>query len=182
MPGRTPSEAFEAFMEPIKAVVSCLGSAKIMPSAGGRSAPAVVHSWALNGSTGMAFSGGWHFEAMMHYELVQGAVSREWKVKTHGYRYRLAIHGSHLWRIHWHPTITSGYDLPHVHLNLGLPGEVPDDAMGQHHPTGRMTFEDAVEWVFNQDISPARADWRDVLNSSRDLHIEHRTWSTHPPA
>lgn len=129
----------------------------------------------------MAFAGGWHFEAQMHYELVQLAFSRQWKVKTHGYRYRLAIRGSHLWRIHWHPTVTSGYHLPHLHLNFGMPGEVPIDSMGQHHPTGRMTLEDAIEWVFNQEIEPARSDWQDVLAQSRRVHVEHRSWSTHPP-
>jgi hypothetical protein len=140
-----------------------------------------MHSWTINAERGMPFPGGWRFEAQMHYEMVQGAFSREWKVKTHGYRYQLALQGTHLWRIHWHPTVTSGYDLPHLHLNLGAPGEVPLATMEKHHPTGRMSFEDAVEWVFNVNIEPAREDWTDVLNRSRELHVQHRSWSTRPP-
>ena len=118
----------------------------------------------------------------MHYQLVQRPVSLEWRVKTHGYRYRLALHGTHLWRLHWHPTVTSGYDLPHVHLNFDAPpGEVPLETMGLHHPTGRMTFEDAVEWVFNMGIKPARDDFPAVLESTRATHVEHRSWHTAPP-
>jgi len=183
MPGRTPSDAFSAFIDPIAEAVSCLGQAKVVPSPGGRSEPDKVHAWALNASSGMAFPGGWHFEAQMHYSLVQGAISREWKVKTLGYRYRLALLGTHLWRIHWHPTVTSGYDLPHVHLNFdAAAGEIPVETMGLHHPTGRMTFEDAVEWVLNMGITPARGDFADVLAATRGTHVEHRTWHTRPPA
>lgn len=182
MPGRTPSEAFQAFIEPIVEVVSCLGHGKVVPSSGGRSTPNRVHAWALNGATGMAFTGGWHFEAQMHYEIRQRPVSGEWHVKTLGYRYRLALHGTHLWRIHWHPTVTSGYHLPHVHMNLdGAIGEVRPDTLDQHYPTGRMTLEDAVEWVLNVSIQPAREDHADVLQRTRDLHVQHRSWHTSPP-
>lgn len=181
MPGRTPAEAFEAFIDPIKGAVSCLGAAKVVPSAGGRTEPGKTHSWGLNRERGMGFKNGWHFEAQMHYEIVQGPVSGQWKVKTLGYRYRLALLGTHVWRIHWHPTITSGYHLPHVHLNLGIPGEVPDDPMGKHNPTGRMTLEDAIEWLFNCPIEPARPDWRETLDASRSIHLKHRTWGARPP-
>lgn len=182
MPGRTPKEAFDAFIEPIQKVVACLGIAKLTPSPGGRTEPGQVHAWTLNGERGMAFSGGWHFEAQMHYSFVQGAVSGEWRVQTHGYRYRLALQGTHLWRIHWHPSLTSTYHMPHVHLNLAQPGEVPHATMDQHHPTGRMSLEDAVEWVFNnQSIAPARDDWRAVLEETRSQHVRYRTWHDRPP-
>ena len=181
MPGRSPAEAFNAFIDPLAEAVSCLGAAKIVPSPGGRAVPNVVHAWALNGETGMAFPGGWHFEAQMHYEIVQRPVSREWRVKTHGYRYRLALRGTHLWRLHWHPTVTSGYHLPHLHMNLGRPGDVPLETMSQHHPTGRMTFEDAVEWIFRVGIEPARENWNEIISASRERHLEHRSWDRYPP-
>ena len=181
MPGRTPREAFESFVEPLKGAVSCLGQAKLVPSSAGMTEPDITHVLGLNQERGMTFPGGWHFEAQLHYALMQGAISREWKVKTLGYRYRLALRGTHLWRLHWHPTVTSDYQLPHVHLNLAGPGEVPIETMGDHHPTGRMTFEDAVEWILNRPITAARADWRDVLAASRDQHIRHRSWHTAPP-
>lgn len=184
MPGRTPADAFSAFIDPLRAAAACLGNVKITPSQGGRTEPGKVHVWTLNGERGVAFPG-WHFEAQMHYEMVQGAISREWKVRTHGYRYRLACLGTHVWRIHWHPTLTSSYHLPHVHLNLaGQPGEVPVHALQEHYPTGRMTFEDAVEWVFAAGVDPAerhRDDWREVLSASRDVHVQHRSWNTNPP-
>lgn len=168
-------------MEPIQRAASCLGPVKIITSPGGRTEPNRTHSWTLNAEKGVGLGNGWHFEAQMHYRLLQRPVSREWRVTTEGYRYRLALHGTHLWRIHWHPTLTSDYHLPHVHLNLTTPpGEVGTDLMGQHHPTGRMTFEDALEWVF-LNVPAKREDWRQVLEETRLAHIEHRSWSTRPP-
>lgn len=181
MPGRTPSDAFRTFIDPIQEAASCLGQVKLTVSPGGQSAPGVTHAWSLNAERGQVFRGGWHFEAQMHYEFEQGAFSREWKVRTRGYRYQLALRGTHLWRLHWHPTTNSSYDLPHVHLNLGRPGELVEPSLNKHHPTGRMTFEDAVEWVFNAEIPPARDDWREVLDASRAQHLQHRSWHHVPP-
>ncbi|MFN8194215.1 MAG: hypothetical protein U0R80_08020 [Nocardioidaceae bacterium] len=183
MPGRTPVEAFEAFIEPIQRATSCLGAAKIVPSAGGRAEPGRPHAWSLNGLNGMTFPGGWQFEAQMHYEIVQRPISREWKIATLGYRYHLALQGNPLWRLHWHPTVTSSYHLPHLHWNVpGLAGGAPVANMGDHFPVGRMTYEDAIEWVVTMvGCTPTRTDWRDVLSDSRDLHRRHRTWSTVPP-
>lgn len=181
MPGRTPSEAFDAFMDPLQSAAACLGQVKLLVSSGGRTNPNGLHAWSLNGERGKVFPDGWRFEASMHYEFSQATFSKEWKIRTLGYRYQLALQGTHRWRIHWHPTTNSGYDLPHAHLNFGAIGEIDQSTLSQHHPTGRMTFEDAIEWVFNAGIDPERDDWRDILGASRDVHVKHRTWHTHPP-
>lgn len=182
MPGRTPNEAFTAFMEPLREAASCLGQVKLVISNGGHSVPDKVHAWTLNGEIGKVFAGGWRFEAQMHYRFDQLAFSKQWKVRTLGYRYQLALQGTHLWRIHWHPTTNSGYDLPHAHINFGTIGDLPKPSLNEHHPTGRMTFEDAIEWVFNRGIRPAKDDWRDILAASRSVHVDNRTWHATPPA
>jgi hypothetical protein len=180
VPGRTPAEAFRDFIEPIKDVVSCLGAAQVTPSAGGRTEPDIIHAWTINGATGLVFPGGWHFEAQMHYEISE-SFTGVWRVHTRAYRYRLAQAGQDLFRIHWHPDRVSRYHLPHVHLSLsGTEGSVVT-SMKEHLPTGRLTFEDAVEWAVEVGVRPAREDWRDVVAATRDLHVKHRTWSTHPP-
>lgn len=139
-----------------------------------------MHAWSLNREVGIAFPGGWRFEAQMHYEFLQGAISKQWRITTRGYRYQLAVQGQHVWRIHWHPTVTSSYQLPHVHLNLAGPGLGANETMDLHQPTGRMTYEDAIEWVLNLVDKPGRPDWREVLASSRALHVAHRSWSDRP--
>ena len=129
----------------------------------------------------MVFNDGWRFEAQMHYALVQGAVRGIWRVKTHGYRYQLALLGVHRGEFtgtRQSPAATTSLDL---HLNLGPPGSVPEDTMEAFTTTGRMTLEDAVTWAFNAEIAPARDDWQDVLDSSRAEHIKYRSWSTNPP-
>lgn len=118
----------------------------------------------------------------MHYRIVQRPMSREWKVETLGYRYQLALLGRHLWRIHWHPTVTSTYHGPHVHLSLWDPERLPgDDTLKRHYPTGRITFEDSIEWVFNEGIKPCRDDWKQIIEETKESHVSRRTWHTDPP-
>lgn len=184
MPGRTPTEAFQAFIEPIRAAAVTLGQVKITPSAGGQSVPNATHAWSINREKGVVFRGGFRYEAQMHYRIVQRPVSREWKVETLGYRYQLALLGRHLWRIHWHPTTISNYPGPHVHLSLWRPDSLnDDDTLKRHHPTGRMTFEDSLEWLFNEEgVEASRPDYLDVIRESKDLHIQHRSWHSTPPS
>ena len=116
----------------------------------------------------------------MHYAFVQ-TEERGWRVTTRAYRYRLARTGFDVFRIHWHPVGVSRYTLPHVHLSLcGRDGERLT-TLGEHLPTGRLTFEDAVEWAIEAGVPPARPDWRKVLAEGRTTHIQHRSWDTIPP-
>lgn len=174
MPGRTPTEAFDAFIEPIQRALNCLGQGKITPSNGGRQ-PGATRLWSINGVNGLALRDGWHFDAQMHYEIIRTGDDSGWRVTTRAYRYRLALCGADLFRMHWHPVGNSPYKTPHVHLpKMGIDDKV-------HLPTGRLTFEDAVEWSIGLGVPPARTDWQSVLKASHALHIEHRTWSTEPP-
>jgi hypothetical protein len=128
----------------------------------------------------MAFAGGWHFEAQMHYELIRDDGAAQWRVSTRAYRYRLAHVGHDIFRIHWHPAGVSTYHLPHVHLSL-ISRDEQLTTLDEHLPTGRLTFEDAIEWAIETGVPRARDDWRDVLAFSRERHLEHRSWSTRPP-
>ena len=129
----------------------------------------------------MGLANGWHFEAQMHYELVRDDDSGVWRASTRGYRYRLAKLGHHVFRMHWHPSNVSTYHLPHVHLSLAGPEQAMLTSLDEHLPTGRLTFEDAVEWAIEAGVPARRSDWRDVLAQTRALHIQHRSWDTVPP-
>lgn len=177
MPGRTPPEAFGAFVEPLQAAVSCLGAGKIVTSPHGKSAGA-VRSWTLNDGAGLAVKG-WHLEAEMNYELIRDdAVS--WRVTTRAYMYRVSVLGGDVFRIHWHPTGHSDYVRPHVHARFVVP-ERDRDVLKEHLPTGRITFEEAIEWAIKLGMPSARDDWQSVLLECRKKHLEHRTWSYEPP-
>lgn len=174
MPGRTPAEAYRAFIEPLEAAIACLGTAKVTRSHDGMR-PGGIRAWSLNGGSGMALSGAMLFEASMHYEIVPFAAG--WRVTTHAYMYGLLHRGEECFAIHWHPAGRSPHRGPHVHLPLeGARGDIRK----QHLPTGRMTLEDAVAWAVAFGAAPVRDDWAEILDGSRALHVQHRSWNADP--
>lgn len=175
MPGRTPPDAFRAFIEPLEAAVACLGNAKIAVSPGGRSDVHRDHSWTLNRpGQGMVFPGGYCFRASMKYRFVEH--DEGWRVTTLEFIYSLSKADQDLWAIHWHPVGSSHETRPHLHLAIPDAGD-----KHVHRPISRLTFEDAVEWVISSGISPARDDWATILSGSKALHIAHRSWDGDGP-
>ena len=177
MPGRTVYDAYRAFIDPIEAAVACLGQAKVVPSPGGMSNPNGDHSWNLGViGGGMVFTNGYCFRAGMAYRYL--AIDGGYRVTTLSYTYSLLKAGHELWAMHWHPDGVSDETRAHLHLNL----EQGPDAK-QHLPSGRMTFEDAVEWVIRSGVSPAREeDWQQILAQSKEVHVTHRTWHGAQPS
>ena len=92
------------------------------------------------------------------------------RVSTRMYQYKLSINGEDQWRIHWHPRGGPVWR-PHVHV-------LPD--LTKHLPTGRITFEDAIEWCIELGATPTREDWGNILDASSAAHKLHRTWSDDP--
>lgn len=164
------------FLEPIRRAVACLGTAHVTVSPGGH-APGGTRAWSINLDQGLALRDGWHLEAQMHYEVIRTDDGQEWRVTTRAYRYRLAHLGHDKVRMHWHPTGKSPYVLPHLHL----PEMTATTGEKGHLPVSRLTFEDLVEWAIGLGVTPARTDWKSVLDASRALHLQHRTWSDQPP-
>ena len=178
MPGRTPSEAFEAFVDPLRAALSCLAAAKITTGPKARE-PHGVRVWSVNLANGVVLRDGWHFEAEMHYEIIHSDPPAEpWRVTTRAYRYRISRCDTDLVRMHWHPTGKSPFTTPHFHIPMLA--RAADGEHG-HLPIGRVSFEDAVQWVIVMSGQHARDDWQEVLDRTRTRHVEHRTWSDAPP-
>lgn len=175
MPGRTPSDAFTAFMEPLESAASVLGQAKITVSPGGRSVQNKDHSWTLNGGRGYT-KHGWHFEAAMMYRIVDDPERGPWRVRTLAYRYRLAVPpGQDVFRMHWHPGGNSDIEYPHMHLALA-PVDTVGDTLKKHQPVRRQTFEDAIRWAVAVGLKPARDDWEALLEQAERDHLRHRSW------
>lgn len=175
MPGRTPHDAFSAFMEPLESAASVLGKAKITVSPGGRTVAGTDHSWTLNGGRGYT-SRGWHFEAAMMYRIVEDDERGPWRVRTLGYRYRLAVPpGQDVFRMHWHPGGRSDVEYPHVHLALA-PVDAVGDTLKQHMQVPRQTFENAIRWAVNTGMEPARQDWEELLAQAERDHLKYRSW------
>lgn len=179
MPGRTPAEAYQRFIKPISRAASCLGTVKIVTSPGGSTTPRTPHSWALNGETGFS-SHGWHFSAEMGYQIERDESNGPWRVRTLAYRYRLALLGHDVFRIHWHPNGRSPITYPHLHANLSAEQKLAS-SIDAHLETDRMTLERALRWAFELGMPAHRTDWADVLAETEAPHLEHRTWSRGGP-
>jgi hypothetical protein len=100
----------------------------------------------------------------------------EWKVRTDGYAYTLAIDedlNQELIAWHWHPT-----SRPDTHLHVGRRHPSLGELGKFHVPSGRVAFEEVVLFVIEDlGVCPARDDWRDVLNDSLSRFRTFRTWS-----
>lgn len=176
MPGRTPGEAYRAFIEPIEAAVACLGVAKVVPSPGGRSDTTKDHSWTLNGlGKGMVFRDGYCFRASMGYRFIPHEDG--WRVTTLNYIYSLSRGDRELWGIHWHPVGKSPERRTHLHTAIDEAGDAH-----VHRPMGRFAFEDAVEWVIGSGVPAAIEEWPAVLTKSKTVYVRHRTWDDWPVA
>lgn len=179
MPGRTPQDAFRAFVEPLELAASVLGQVKITVSPGGRAKADQDHSWTLNGGAGYSRAG-WYFEAAMMYRIIRD--DREgrgpWRVTTLAYRYRLAVPDQpDLFRMHWHPEGNSPVKEPHMHLALGVGPLSVDEALKRHLPVPRQTFEEALRWAIELGMPPERDDRPELLNRAEEAHLRYRTWS-----
>ncbi len=120
----------------------------------------------------------------MHYRFVKDLElpTGPWRITTVAYRYRLALLGSDLFRIHWHPGGRSPVTYPHLHAGLAGPEDMVGKSLDAHLPVPRLPFEFAVQWAIEVGVPPARDDWQGELDACVGPHLEHRSWSQRGPA
>jgi hypothetical protein len=178
MPGRTPRDAVEAFLTPLRDALRLLeGVAKLQVSPKGGYRKEVRYSWALNGADGMDLGAVGRFIASMEFEIVdtdptKNEYGHPLRVTARSYHYKLrGRDGQDQWRMHWHPEGRSRITVPHLHR--------PPD-LKQHWPTGRMTLENAVAWCIESGArvtteGPAQA--QEELTLIEAPHRLYRSWT-----
>lgn len=173
MPGDSPYQAVQAFLDPLQRSVSCLGTAKLTLSKGGKSEPNQTHAWTINGGDGLVVRSLGTLKASMHYEIILSEERHEgkWRVTTRSYAYELiAPDGNLSWSMHWHPVGRSFVTYAHLHL--------PAYGAASHHlRVDRQTFEMAIQWCIELGAAPAKDDWERVLMETEGLHKLHRSWA-----
>jgi hypothetical protein len=176
VPGRTPTEASEAFFEPLRSALACITRGKITPSRGGRSDPHRDHSWTLNKGSA-SLTGGYTFTAGMIYKIIEDPEKGPWRVTTLAYEHELVdANNRRMFALHWHPQGVSTVTTPHLHLGPGVLVDGCALTPKAHLPMPRATFEQAIRWVVEVIGSPLCDDWADRLKAAEDPHLEHRTW------
>jgi hypothetical protein len=194
MPGRTPYEAVESFLAPLRAALGCVARAKITTSRGGVS-PKVgeTHQWSINNGGGVELRrastagsgrarGKLELFASMWWCVIEDADNGPLRVSTRGYGYSLVLDDEELWAMQWQPDGPSPEKKPHLHLGPSLLAASAPITSKAHLRTGRMTFETAIRWCIEFGAEPRYADWNNRLTLAEGPHLLYRSWHQEPPA
>ncbi len=173
MPGRTAEAAVAGYLQPIRQALGCLDAVATVVRTGGR-ALGQEGSWVANGAGGVLIPRVGSLRLMQTFRVVEvdpekhDAPKGHLRVTTLSYNYKMEDGDHHwLWMMHWHPSGSSSFVQPHLHLK-GHPG---------HRPTSRFTVEDAVRWAHEDGAPMRKQDWQNVLALTEGPHLLYRTWS-----
>lgn len=193
MPGRTPTEAVEEFLGPIRDALSCIARGKVTTSPSGARSPQVgrQYQWHLNNGAGaplrrrkdappLAGPDGLEFAAAMWWRVIEDPNNGPYRVTTTGYHYSLSVGTNELWALQWQPDGPSPVTWPHMHLGSKLLDKDAPVTPSAHLPTSRMTFETAIRWCFEFGAEPLHDDWQERLADTEGPHLRHRSWHTSP--
>lgn len=182
MPGRSVSEAIDAFVDPLRQALSCVGTGHLTLSPKARRDVGEPHTWVLNGGDRpVALGGDLGLRAMMGFEVQdRGSSQRDqrFKVRTRAYMYSIVIPGGELMCAHWHPGGLSDVEFPHWHF--GSPVLSPTGVFLEraHIPSPRVSFEYflrlAIETI--PEVTPAKNDWDDRLARLESTFDKHKSW------
>lgn len=103
------------------------------------------------------------------------------RITTKGYGYSLMDAADReLWAFHWHPEGPSPERKPHLHLGSVILSDTSPFSNKAHLPIGRVTFENAIRWVFQSGVAPAHGDWDSRLALAEAPHLLYRSWGVDP--
>lgn len=166
MAGRTPRQAVENYLDPIRKSIGCITPAYVTHSKGGRDLVGHQHSLVVNGGDPIMLGGpaGVSAELSQLYEIIPAENTRSpYKVRTLGYMYTIRDHvDREILGYHWHPA--EGNILwPHLHLKHGI-GARRREVEKAHLPTGRVAIEDFIRLlILSFEVPPHRPDWEEIL-------------------
>jgi hypothetical protein len=130
MPGRTPAEAVDAFLDPLRDALRILdGVAKLLISPKGGFRKGVRYSWVLNGADGMDLGAVGRFIASMEFEIIDADPTKNEAGS------RSQIEGNRVLARSWQ---SSGLRIPSLRRSTGLP---PHDRNSDRKEQHRATLE-----------------------------------------
>ena len=184
MPGRTPHEAFSAFVNPLASALACIAKAKVEISPGGRDVMGVKHNLYITGRQNEGYlrlgRSGLELRARMYYAIIDEPREEYGPIRitTRGYDYSIrATDGRAVLDFHWHPLGRSHETRPHLHIGSM---QLRDDAVlanKQHVLTGRVTFESVIRQLIDMGVEPQLGDWSRRLDEGEGPHVLYRSWA-----
>lgn len=183
MPGKTPYEAYNAFVNPLSEALACVATAKATTGHDGKTALGKVHNLHLTGTNNDGFvrlKGEPRLElrSRFAYSIIEDPQpAGRYRCTTRRYAHALqTLDGREVIVYHWHPGGSSKVDHPHIHIGSFLLR--PDAVLrrGHHIYSGRVTFESVVRFAIELGAEPFYDDWDQRLAASEGPHIKHRSW------
>jgi hypothetical protein len=197
--GKTPEEAVDAFVDRVRASLSCITAATAFASPGAadqpRSLALYAHGQDEPGKILLSTYGGRgdlylkvaHSFPIRH--LPDDAIRGPYKVSSSFYQYIILDYGGNeVLTYDWHPTGKGANLAPHLHASAaGSIYLVERDGSARlgrrthfgsfHLPTGRVLLEDINHLLIDEfQVDPLRADWRAILDDNREAVKRGRTW------
>jgi hypothetical protein len=163
VPGRSPREAVKAYREPLQKNVSIICSGVLTVSNYQNldqvSVLTLPDPISLNGRSDLYLS------FTQQYKIVRDAQNGPYRINTRYYKYAIEdASGLEIFGYHWHPEGSSPIPFPHLHIGPGANVGIPELSGKAHFPTGRVAFEDVVEFlIIHFGVKPDRALWQEVL-------------------
>ncbi len=167
MPGRSPREALQRFIEPLQRTISCLTSSIVLHT--GSAVSDTPHFIRLSDDPALiGHDRRFAFQLRLRYYIVRTEVEREpWRVQTSEYAYTLSWGREpreNILAYHWHPAGRSPITFPHLHLYAGAHIDI-QSLQNAHIPTGWILSETVIRFLIEElGVVPLRPDWRQILD------------------
>jgi len=179
--GRTPREAVESFLEPLKAVLRCITAEGFVTRYSRRGDEHLTAAFqdrfaVLDRRSGEPL----RLELRHRFAAMRAPVERgPWVASTVEYVYQVFDEYDDMiaaW--HWHPVTAQPGDQarwPHLHA-YGARDTLTLHKL--HLPTGRVSIEAVVRFLIQDlEVLPRRPDWERVLEQHEQVFRRERTWA-----
>ena len=169
MPGRDEKEAWRAFKEPIQRVIGCVDQTVRLHEKQFKDGIRLLATTV----DGIPFGDGLVFRFSLQLEPLSD--DGVWRMSTRRYDFTIWTKTrvpTMVFGWHWHPASKqSKVVYPHLHVPSALSHK------SKHIPTGRLSLEDIVMFGFDElGVIPTVENALAIVNETRDLHKQHRSW------
>jgi hypothetical protein len=178
--GRTPHQAVENFLDPLRRSLARVTRANLIVTPGGHVPMPDPHAATLSGEGPVGLGKDARIAMLMsiQYRIVEAEGERgPWKTTVAQYEYSLVQKGKEVLGFHWHPESRGRVTWPHVHV--GTVALARRGALNRriHIPTGRVAVEDVLRLaIIDLGVESLRDDWETVFRQTQDVFERWRTW------
>ena len=190
MVGRSPSDAYRAFIIPMRRALGCITDARLTFPGNARSGLALTVS--LNSGDPVRLRGEsvLFFTSQQRFEIIRtDVVGAPYRLHTLQYTYEFAIDvtpdhpgGTEVLSFHWTPeSLNPGEKrFGHVHIKSPMLAAVTPIAPGRfstvHIPTDRLCLEQVIRFAIEDlGVVPLRRDWEMILSDGEATWRVQRT-------